>query len=190
MVQALKLALREVRLVNKASMWEDEMATIVMGYRMSTHESLAHFSLYYLLFWRQVMLGRSVSTKLRTLGELHLDDQKAWVQEEHCTHAFCLVLFYSYTVILGHLPDAKALARGLLPVEPPVLRDGDLRTVLPSDVRLTLVDGGNFVLSGLPHNSRPLCLFWSGDFDPVRLWVDVYLHGSNECRTDCFSCCA
>ena len=53
MVQTLKVALRKVCLVNRASMWEDNMGTIViMGYRMSTHESLAHFSPYYLLYGR------------------------------------------------------------------------------------------------------------------------------------------
>ena len=56
------------------------MAIIAMGYRMSTHESLAHFSPNYLLFGRQPLLGRSVSNRLRELDELNLDDEKAWVQ--------------------------------------------------------------------------------------------------------------
>ena len=59
--------------------WEDRLATITMGYRMSTHESLTHFSPYYLLFGRQPLLGRSVSNRLRELQELDLDDEAAWV---------------------------------------------------------------------------------------------------------------
>ena len=50
-----------------------------MGYRMSTHESLAHFSQCYLLFGRQPLLGRSISNRLRELPELYLDDEAAWV---------------------------------------------------------------------------------------------------------------
>ena len=45
---------------------------------MSTNESRAHFSLYYLLFGR-LLLGRSVSNRLRELPELDLDDEAAWV---------------------------------------------------------------------------------------------------------------
>ena len=50
MVKTLKVALRKACLTGKVSGWEDRLATITMGYRMSTHESLAHFSPYYLLF--------------------------------------------------------------------------------------------------------------------------------------------
>ena len=74
MVQTLKVALRKACLVGKASEWEDVLAVITMGYRLTTHESLAHFSPYYLLFGRQPLLGRSVSNQLRTLGEQ--DDEK------------------------------------------------------------------------------------------------------------------
>ena len=80
MVQTLKVALRKVCLEGKASAWEDRLATIAMGYRMSTHESLAHFSPNYLLFGRQPLLGRSVSNRLRELDELNLDDEKAGEQ--------------------------------------------------------------------------------------------------------------
>ena len=52
---------------------------ITIGYRMSTHESLAHFSHYYLLFGRQPLLGRSVSNTLCEMPELDLDDEAAWV---------------------------------------------------------------------------------------------------------------
>ena len=69
MVQTLKLALRKICLVNKASSREDKIATIVMGYRMNTYKSLAHCSPYYLLCGRQPLLGRSVSNKLRTFDE-------------------------------------------------------------------------------------------------------------------------
>ena len=51
-----------------------------MDYRITTHESLAYFSLYYPSFGRQPLLGRSVSNRLRTSAELDLDDEKAWVQ--------------------------------------------------------------------------------------------------------------
>ena len=44
MVQTLKVALRKACLTGKVSGWEDRLATMTMGYRMSTHESLAHFS--------------------------------------------------------------------------------------------------------------------------------------------------
>ena len=50
-----------------------------MGYRMFTHESLAHFSPYYLLFGRQPLLGQSVSKTLCELLELDWDDEEAWV---------------------------------------------------------------------------------------------------------------
>ena len=50
-----------------------------MGYCMSTHESLAHFSPYYLLFGRHPLMGRGVSNRLRELPELDLDDEAAWV---------------------------------------------------------------------------------------------------------------
>ena len=46
---------------------------------MSTHESLAHFSPYYLLFGRQPLLGWSVSKRLRELPQLNMDDEAAWV---------------------------------------------------------------------------------------------------------------
>ena len=77
MVQTLKVALRKACLVDKASGWGDRLATIAMGYRMSTHESLAQFSPCYLLFERQPLLG-SVSNKLRNMRELDLDDKKGW----------------------------------------------------------------------------------------------------------------
>ena len=80
MVPTLKVALRKVCLEGKASAWEDRLATIAMGYRMSTHESLAHFSPYYLLFGQSQLLGRSVSNRLRELDEQNRDDEKAWVQ--------------------------------------------------------------------------------------------------------------
>ena len=46
---------------------------------MSTHESVAHFSPYYLLFGRQPLLGRIVSKRLCELPKLDLDDEAAWV---------------------------------------------------------------------------------------------------------------
>ena len=79
MVQTLKVSLQKACLTGKVSGWEDRLATVTMGYRMSTHESLAHFSSYYLLFGRQPLLGRSVSNRLRELPELDLDDEAAWV---------------------------------------------------------------------------------------------------------------
>ena len=77
MMQTLKVALQKTCLTGKVSGWEDRLATITMGYRMSTHGSRAHFSPYYLLFGRQPLLGRSVSNRLRELPEL--DDEAAWV---------------------------------------------------------------------------------------------------------------
>ena len=50
MVQTLKVALQKACLIGKVSGCKDRLATITMGYCMSTHESLAHFSPYYLLF--------------------------------------------------------------------------------------------------------------------------------------------
>ena len=79
MVQTLKVALRKACLTGKVSGWEDRLATITIGYSMSTHESMAHFIPYYLLFGRQPLLGRSVSNTLRELPELDLDDRAAWV---------------------------------------------------------------------------------------------------------------
>ena len=79
MVQTLKVALRKACLTGKVSGWEDRLATITMGYRMSTHESLVYFSPYYLLFGRQPLHCRSVSNRLRGLPELNLDDKAAWV---------------------------------------------------------------------------------------------------------------
>ena len=79
MVQALKVAQRKACLTGKVSEWEDRLATITMGYRISTHGSLAHFSPYYLLFGRQPPLGRNVSNRLRKLPELDVDDEAAWV---------------------------------------------------------------------------------------------------------------
>ena len=80
MVQTLKVTLRKVCLEGKLSDWEDKLATIAMGYRMTTHESLAHFSPYYLLFGRQALLKRIVSNRPRSLKELDLDDRDAWVK--------------------------------------------------------------------------------------------------------------
>ena len=51
-----------------------------MGYRMSTYESPAHLSPYFVLFGRQPLLRHNVSKRLRNLRELDLDDDKAWVQ--------------------------------------------------------------------------------------------------------------
>ena len=79
MVQTLKVALRKACMSGKVSGWEDRLATITMGYRMSTHESLAHISPYYFMFGRQPLLGRSVSNRLRELPELDMDDETAWV---------------------------------------------------------------------------------------------------------------
>ena len=81
MVQTLKVALRKACLTSKVSGWEDRLATITMGHRMSTHESLAHFSPYYLLFGRQPLLGRNVSNRLRELPELDLDGEAARVAD-------------------------------------------------------------------------------------------------------------
>ena len=53
------------------------MTAITMGYCMSTHESLAHFSPYYLFFGRLPL--RSVSNKLRKSTKLDLDDDTAWI---------------------------------------------------------------------------------------------------------------
>ena len=52
MVHTLKVALRKACLTGKVFGWEGRLAAITMGYRMSTHEFLAHFSPYYLLFAR------------------------------------------------------------------------------------------------------------------------------------------
>ena len=71
--------LRKACLTGKVSGWDDTLATITMGYRMSTHESLAHFSSYYLLFGRKSLLDRSVSNRLRELPELDQDDKATWV---------------------------------------------------------------------------------------------------------------
>ena len=77
MVQTLLIALRKVCQTGKVPRWKDTLAKITMGYRMSTHESLAHFSPYNLLFGRQPLLNRSVSNILRKLPELDLDDEAA-----------------------------------------------------------------------------------------------------------------
>ena len=58
---------------------QDGLATITMGYCMSTCESLPQFSPYYLIFGRLPLLGRSVSNRLRELPEVDLDDEAAWV---------------------------------------------------------------------------------------------------------------
>ena len=52
MVHTLKVAAHKACLTGKVSGWEDRLATITMEFRMSTHESQAHFSPYYLLFDR------------------------------------------------------------------------------------------------------------------------------------------
>ena len=51
MVQTLKVALRKACLVGKVTRWEDGLATITMGYPMSTHESLpiSAYSIYCLV---------------------------------------------------------------------------------------------------------------------------------------------
>ena len=61
--------------------WKDTLATITMGYLMSTHESMAHFSPYYVLFGRQPLLGRNVSNRLCELPELDRDDETTWVAD-------------------------------------------------------------------------------------------------------------
>ena len=57
------------------------MATIIMGHRMSTHESLAHVCPYYVLFGRHPLLGRSIPKRLHKLLELDLDVEKVWVAD-------------------------------------------------------------------------------------------------------------
>ena len=57
MVQTLKVALRKACLTGKVSGWEDWLATITMGYRMSTHEGLVHLSPYLLSIWPTAAAG-------------------------------------------------------------------------------------------------------------------------------------
>ena len=52
-----------------------------MGYRLFTHESLAHFSPYNYLFGRQPLLCQTVSNWLHELPELDLDVKTAWVAD-------------------------------------------------------------------------------------------------------------
>ena len=75
----MKVAMREACLIGEVSGWEDKLTAITMGYRMSTHESVAHFSPFYLFFGRRPLLGRSVSNRLRELRELDMDNEAAWV---------------------------------------------------------------------------------------------------------------
>jgi hypothetical protein len=70
MVQTCKKGLRKICLTRNKEDWDLALPYIAMGYRMSKHASLSHFSPYFLLFGRHPIPPSSIATQMDQVVDL------------------------------------------------------------------------------------------------------------------------
>jgi len=71
MVQTCKKGLRKICLTKNKEDWDLALPYITMGYRMSKHTSLFHFSLYFLLFGRHPIPPSSIVAQMDQVVDLN-----------------------------------------------------------------------------------------------------------------------
>ncbi len=78
MVQTCKKGLRKICLIRNKEDWDLALPYIAMGYRMSKHASLFHFSPYFLLFGRHPIPPSSIATQMDQVVDL--DSPTTWAK--------------------------------------------------------------------------------------------------------------
>jgi hypothetical protein len=78
MVQTCKKGLRNICLTRNKEDWDLVLPYITMGYRMSKHASVFHFSLYFLLFGRHPIPPFSIVAQMDQVVDL--DSLTTWVR--------------------------------------------------------------------------------------------------------------
>jgi hypothetical protein len=70
MVQTCKKGLRKICFIRNKKDWDLAFLYIAMGYKMSKHTSLSHFSLYFLLFARHPIPPSSIVVQMDQVVDL------------------------------------------------------------------------------------------------------------------------
>jgi hypothetical protein len=78
MVQTCKKGLQKICFTRNKEDWDLALPYIAMGYRMSKHASLFHFSLYFLLFGKHPIPPSSIITQMDQV--MDLDSPATWVR--------------------------------------------------------------------------------------------------------------
>jgi hypothetical protein len=78
MVQTCKKGLRKICLTRNKEDWDLALPYIVMGYMMSKHASLFHFSPYFLLFGRHPIPPSSIAAQMDQV--VYLDSPTTWAK--------------------------------------------------------------------------------------------------------------
>jgi hypothetical protein len=78
MVQTCKKGLRKIYFTRNKEGWDLALPYITIGYRMSKHASLSHFSPYFLLFGRHPILPFSIAIQMD--HDVDLDSPATWVR--------------------------------------------------------------------------------------------------------------
>jgi hypothetical protein len=78
MVQTCKNGLKKICLTNNKKDWDLARLYIAMGYKMSKHASLSHFSPYFLLFGRHPIPPSSIVVQMDQVVDL--DSPTTWVR--------------------------------------------------------------------------------------------------------------
>jgi hypothetical protein len=78
MVQTCKKGFRKICLTKNKEDWDLALPYIAMGYRMSKHASLSHFSPYFLLFGRHPIPPSSIITQMDQVVDL--DSPSIWAK--------------------------------------------------------------------------------------------------------------
>jgi len=78
MVQTCKKGLRKICLIKNKEDWDLALPYITMGYKMSKHASLSHFSPYFLLFGRHPIPPSSIVAQMDQVVDL--DSLATWAR--------------------------------------------------------------------------------------------------------------
>jgi hypothetical protein len=78
MVQTCKKGLQKIRLTRNKEDWDLALPYIAMGYKMSKHASLFHFSPYFLLFGRHPIPPFSIVAQMDQVVDL--DSLATWAK--------------------------------------------------------------------------------------------------------------
>jgi hypothetical protein len=78
MVQTCKKGLRKICLIKNKEDWDLALLYIAMGYRMSKHASLSHFSPYFLLFGKHPIPPFSIVVQMDQVVDL--DSLAIWAR--------------------------------------------------------------------------------------------------------------
>jgi len=78
MVQTCKKGFRKICLTKNKEDWDQALPYIALGYMMSKHASLSHFSPYFLLFGRHPILPSSIAAQMDQVVDL--DSPTIWAK--------------------------------------------------------------------------------------------------------------